>query len=318
MIKPSITIATRESQLALWQANWVKTCLEKIYPGIAVNFLGITTKADRMPYISLAEMGGKGLFVKELEEALLDGRADIAVHCVKDMPVDLPPDLHLPVVLVSDDPWDVFISNHYPNLAAMPAGAVVGTSSLRRQSLTLNARPDLVTRGLRGNVNTRLARLDAGEYDAIILAAAGLNRLGLAARARQVFNKNEFLPAPGQGVLGLECRINDPDTCQLIAPLQDVSTFIRVSAERAMCKRLGGGCYVPIASFAETEAGVLVLRGLVASLDGATVLRAETRGAHANPEILGINVAEELLALGAKEILQNVAKQLADENDHKK
>jgi hydroxymethylbilane synthase len=318
MIKQSIIIATRESQLAHWQANWVKTSLENIYPGLIVNFLGITTKADKMPYISLAEMGGKGLFVKELEEALLDGRADVAVHCVKDMPVDLPPDLHMPVVLVSDDPWDVLISNRYSSLNEMPPGAVVGTSSLRRQSLTLHARPDLVTRGLRGNVITRLTRLDNGEYDAIILAAAGLNRLGLAARARQVFNKNEFLPAPGQGVLGLECRINDPKTNKLIAPLQDTFSFIRVSAERAMCKRLGGGCHVPIASFAENEHGELVLRGLVASLDGVTVLRAEARGVNENPEILGINVAKELLALGAKEILQDVAKKLADENDHKK
>jgi hydroxymethylbilane synthase len=316
MIKESITIATRESHLALWQANWVKTCLQNIYPELAVNFLRITTQADKMPYVSLAEMGGKGLFVKELEEALLDGRADVAVHCVKDMPVDLPPGLCMPVVLASDEPWDAFISNRYSSLDTLPAGAVVGTSSLRRQSLTCYLRPDVVTRGLRGNVNTRLERLDKGEYDAIILALAGLSRLGLSQRARQVFNKKEFLPAGGQGVLGLECRINDPEMLALIAPLQDEFTFIRITAERAMCKRLGGGCHVPVASFAEKNNGKLVLQGLVASLNGNTVLRVEAEDTLKNPEILGIFVAEELLKQGAKEILQAVAKTMADKHDN--
>jgi hydroxymethylbilane synthase len=316
MIKQSITIATRESQLALWQANWVKTALIKLYPGLTVNFLGITTQADKMPYISLAEIGGKGLFVKELEEALLAGRADLAVHCVKDMPVDLPADLCLPVVLASDAPWDVFVSNRYATLAALPAGAVVGTSSLRRQSLILHARPDVATRGLRGNVNTRLKRLDDGDYDAIILAAAGLDRLGLQQRARQVFNKNEFLPAVGQGVLGLECRSNDLLTLNMIAPLQDDFTFTRITAERAMCKRLGGGCHVPVASFAEKNADGLVLHGLVASLDGATILRSDATDSLENAEILGISVAEDLLRQGAKEILQAVALSMVNKHDH--
>jgi hydroxymethylbilane synthase len=307
MIKESITIATRESPLALWQANFVKTSLEKIYPDLTVHLLGMTTSADKMPYISLADIGGKGLFVKELETSLLEGRADIAVHCVKDMPTELPPGLSLPVVLASDEPWDVMVSNKYSSLQELPSGAVVGTSSLRRQSLTYYLRPDVSIKGLRGNVNTRLKRLDNGEYDAIILAAAGLNRLGLQSRARQIFSRDQFLPAVGQGVLGIECRSNDLVTQALIAPLQDDFTFQRITAERAMCRHLGGGCHVPVASFATLENDSLVLRGLVATLDGKEVLRAEAKNTLENAENLGIFVAEELLRQGAKEILKAVA-----------
>ena len=309
MSKKSLTIATRESPLALWQANWVKKCLENLYPELSVHLLGMTTQADRMPYVSLAEIGGKGLFVKELEEALLDGRADIAVHSVKDMPVDLPPGLSMPVMLAREEPWDVMVSNRYPTLESLPQAAVVGTSSLRRQTQLLFARPDVTIRGLRGNVNTRLAKLDNNEFDAIILAAAGLNRLGLQARITQVFSKELFLPAVGQGVLGIECRSNDLAAQVLIAPLQDELTYIRVTAERAMCRRLGGGCHVPVASFAEIVDDKLFLRGLVGSLDGSIVLQAQEQKSFAQADALGISVAEDLLSQGAAKILMAHQKQ---------
>jgi hydroxymethylbilane synthase len=315
MQKQSLTIATRASPLALWQANWVKSCLEKIYPGIVIDLLSITTKADKMPYISLSEIGGKGLFVKELEESILDGRADIAVHCIKDMPVDLPPDLSLAVALAADEPWDVLVSNEYATFASLPKGAIVGTSSLRRQSLVLHWRPDLTVRGLRGNINTRLARLDQGEYDAIILAAAGLNRLDLQARVTQVFGREEFLPAMCQGVLGIECRTNDLPTRNLIAPLQDNLSFTRVTAERAMCRQLGGGCHVPVASFAEINNNNIILRGLVTSLDGVTLLQAQAENTLENAEILGIAVANDLLKQGAKKILAAAASLMVKKNE---
>lgn len=307
MSKKSLIIATRESPLALWQANWVKKRLEEIYPELSVQLLGITTQADKMPYISLAEVGGKGLFVKELEEALLDKRADIAVHSVKDMPVDLPPSLSFPVVLAREEPWDVMVSNEYVALKDLPAGAIVGTSSLRRQSLLLHLRPDLITRGLRGNVNTRLAKLDKKEFDAIILAAAGLNRLGLQSRVTQILSKDQFLPAVGQGVLGIECREDDAATQTLIAPLQDAVTYTCVIAERALCRHLGGGCHVPVASFAEAHAGKIELRGLVASLDGSIVLQAQAEKSFADAEALGIAVAEDLIKQGAKKILNAIS-----------
>jgi hydroxymethylbilane synthase len=310
MSKKSLIIATRESPLALWQANWVKKCLEKDNPQLSVQLLGITTQADRLPYVSLAEIGGKGLFVKELEEALLDRRADIAVHSVKDMPVDLPSGLILPVVLTRESPWDVLVSNDYLSLESLPAGAIVGTASLRRQSQLLHLRPDLITRGIRGNVNTRLAKLDKKEFAAIILAQAGLNRLGLQSRITQVLDKNQFLPAVGQGVLGIECRVDDSATQALIAPLKDDSTYLCITAERAMCRRLGGGCHVPVASFAEISAGKITLRGLVASLDGKKILQAQAEKSLSETESLGISVAEDLLNQGAGTILAAINKEI--------
>jgi hydroxymethylbilane synthase len=315
MSKTVLTIATRESPLALWQANWVKKCLENIHPQLQVHLLGMTTQADRMPYISLADMGGKGLFVKELEDALLSGRADIAVHCVKDVPVNLPASLCLPVVLTGEEPWDVFISNNFSSLETLPPGAVVGTSSLRRQSLIHFLRPDVTTRGIRGNVNTRLARLDRGEFDAIILAAAGINRLGLQARITQVFSGDDFLPAVGQGVLGIECREDDAEVIALISPLQNSLTYQRILAERSLCRRLGGSCHVPIASFAEVDAEGIRLRGIVADPDGSTVLRAERRMLHADAETLGIEVADDLLKQGADKILLAITRQNQDKHD---
>jgi hydroxymethylbilane synthase len=226
------------------------------------------------------------------------------------MPVDLPSGLILPVVLTRESPWDVLVSNDYLSLESLPAGAIVGTASLRRQSQLLHLRPDLITRGIRGNVNTRLAKLDKKEFAAIILAQAGLNRLGLQSRITQVLDKNQFLPAVGQGVLGIECRVDDSATQALIAPLKDDSTYLCITAERAMCRRLGGGCHVPVASFAEISAGKITLRGLVASLDGKKILQAQAEKSLSETESLGISVAEDLLNQGAGTILAAINKEI--------
>lgn len=303
MKKSHLTIATRESPLALWQANWVKEHLEMIHPGLSIQLLGMTTSADRMLSIPLTEVGGKGLFVKELEEALLDGRADIAVHSMKDVPMDLPEGLCLPVMCVREDVRDALVSNLYSELALLPPQAKVGTSSLRRQSQLHALRPDLNLLNLRGNVHTRLSRLDSGEYSAIILAAAGLKRLGLQQRIKYFFNIEEILPAAGQGVLGIECRSDDAHTQDLISLLNHAETNDCVTAERAMCKRLGGSCQVPIGAYAEMVEKKIKLRGLVASVDGAVIVRAEKLGAPSRAETLGEKVADELLRQGAKEIL---------------
>lgn len=307
MQKKSLIIATRESPLALWQANWVKAALEKAHPPLSIQLLSMTTQADRMPYISLTEMGGKGLFVKELDEAVLNGHADLAVHCVKDMPMTLPAGLCMPVVCKREEPWDVMVSDKWTSLDDLPTGAVVGTSSLRRRSLLLAWRPDVNTEALRGNVNTRLAKLAKGEYDAIILAAAGLKRLGLTAKITQVFNSDQFLPAAGQGVLGLECREDDMETQALIAPLQDEQSFICISAERALCQRLNAGCQMPVASFAEIKKDKIFLRGLVANVDGSLILRAQHEGVLSAPQEIGILAADDLLSQGADKILKSIA-----------
>lgn len=306
MKNAQLTIATRESPLALWQANWVKTRLEQLHPHLAVKLLGLTTQADRLPYISLAEIGGKGLFVKELEEALLDGRADIAVHCMKDMPVDLPPGLCMPVICEREEPWDVFISNAYASLEDLPAMSVVGTSSLRRQSQLLALRPDIEIKALRGNVNTRLAKLDSNEYSAIILASAGIRRLGFQMRIRQILSGDHFLPSAGQGALGIECRAADHEVQALIAMLNDPLTNTCVSAERAMCRQLRAGCQVPVAALAHLHQDNIIMRGMVATVDGKKVLRASQV---TKPELAvaaGIVVANELLDQGAEEILQDL------------
>lgn len=306
MTKKSLTIATRESPLALWQANWIKTKLVERYPKLDVQLLGMTTRADRLPYVSLAEIGGKGLFVKELEIALLNGEADIAVHSMKDMPVDLPEGLCLPVMCVREEPADAFVSNNYSSLGELPQGAIVGTSSVRRRSILVSLRPDLEIKGLRGNVNTRLARLDSGDFAAIILAAAGLKRLGLNSRIAQTLNVDQFLPAPGQGVLGIECREDDVETQELIAFLKDDESYICVTAERAMCRQLGGGCQLPLAAFAEIKNNKLKLRGLVASLDGKIILEAEKEANVLHAEQVGIAVAKDLLGQGANDILESL------------
>lgn len=299
----TIRIATRKSALALWQAEHVADALRGLYPELGIEIVGMTTKGDKILDAPLAKVGGKGLFVKELEQGMLDGIADIAVHSMKDVPVDFPPGLHLAVILEREDPRDAFVSNRYEGLEDLPEGACVGTSSLRRQCQLVARRPDLLVKPLRGNVNTRLARLDDGDYDAIILAAAGLTRLGFAERIRSRLATEDSLPAIGQGAIGIECRIDDQRTNARIAALHHADTATRVWAERAMNERLQGGCQVPIAGHAELFGDELYLRGLVGTPEGDRVLRAERRGPRRDAETLGQGVADELLGQGAEEIL---------------
>ncbi|WP_417702274.1 hydroxymethylbilane synthase [Pseudomonas sp.] len=301
-----IRIATRKSALALWQAEHVKARLEQAHPGLKVSLVPMVSRGDKLLDAPLAKIGGKGLFVKELETALLENEADIAVHSMKDVPMDFPEGLGLYCICEREDPRDAFVSNTYASLDALPPGSVVGTSSLRRQAQLLARRPDLKIRFLRGNVNTRLAKLDAGEYDAIILAAAGLIRLGFEERIRSSISAEDSLPAGGQGAVGIECRSADSDVHALLAPLHHRETALRVTAERALNKHLNGGCQVPIACYALLEDDQLWLRGLVGQPDGGLLLRAEDRAASSDAEALGVRVAEALLAQGADAILQAV------------
>lgn len=298
-----LRIATRKSQLALWQAEYVASMLTQAHPGLRVQLVKMSTQGDKILDTPLAKVGGKGLFVKELEQGLLTGDADIAVHSMKDVPVELPPGLHLPVICPREDPRDAFVSNSIDTFETLPQGARVGTSSLRRQCQLRAQRPDLEIRDLRGNVNTRLKKLDEGEYDAIILAAAGLKRLGFEARIREALAPELSLPAIGQGAVGIECRSDDPEVNELISPLHHAVTATRVTAERAMNARLQGGCQVPIAGFAVLEHGVLLLRGLVGEPDGSTIVHGEIAGPPENAEELGVVLAEDLLSRGADRIL---------------
>ncbi len=301
-----IRIATRKSALALWQAEYVKACPEQAHPGLLVSLVPMVSRGDKLLDAPLAKIGGKGLFVKELETALLDNQADIAVHSMKDVPMDFPEGLGLFCICEREDPRDAFVSNTFASLDELPAGSVVGTSSLRRQAQLLALRPDLKIHFLRGNVNTRLAKLDAGEYDAIILAAAGLIRLGFGARIRASISVEASLPAGGQGAVGIECRSADAEIHALLAPLHHRETALRVTAERALNKHLNGGCQVPIACYALLEDEQLWLRGLVGQPDGGLLLRAEGRAPAADAEALGVQVAEALLAQGASAILAAV------------
>jgi hydroxymethylbilane synthase len=301
-----IVIATRESPLALWQAYFVRDALEAMHRGIEVEILGMTSRGDQVLEVPLSKVGGKGLFVKELETALLDGSAHIAVHSMKDVPMEFPDGLELGVICEREEPTDAFVSNRYDSLEALPAGAVVGTSSLRRECQLRERRPDLEVTFLRGNVNTRLRKLDEGQYDAIILACAGLIRLEMAGRIRSRIPVEQSLPAGGQGAVGIELRSDDPRTRDLLAPLHHGPTAERVRAERALNRRLQGGCEVPIAAFAVHEGEQLWLRGLVGRPDGSSTLRAEARGPVDAPEALGFAVADELLAAGAADILAEV------------
>ncbi len=305
-MKRNLKIATRKSPLALWQANYVKDRLLAEHNDLDVELVTMTTQGDKILDTPLAKIGGKGLFVKELEQGMLAGDADIAVHSMKDVPMDLPPGFALPVICERETPFDAFVSNQYETLEALPQGARVGTSSLRRSSQLLQQRPDLEIRSLRGNVQTRLSKLDSGEFDAIILAAAGLVRLKLEDRIRHTIAAETILPAVGQGAVGIECREDDADTMALIAFLKDEPTFIRVSAERAFNHRLEGGCQVPIAAYAVLENNELWLRGLVASLNGQTVISGERRGTMDQAEAMGVSLAEELLVNGAEAILRNL------------
>jgi len=304
MKNPVLRIATRQSQLALWQAEYVASMLTRAHPGLRVELMKMTTQGDKILDTPLAKVGGKGLFVKELEQGLLSGSADIAVHSMKDVPVELPEGLHLPVICPREDPRDAFVSTTYAALEMLPQGARVGTSSLRRQCQLRALRPDLAILDLRGNVNTRLQKLDDDHYDAVILAAAGLKRLGFEARIREALAPEVSLPAIGQGAVGIECRADDPAVNELIAPLHDRHTATRVIAERAMNARLQGGCQVPIAGFATIEHGVLLLRGLVGEPDGSQIVRGEIAGPPENAEEMGEVLAEDLLSRGADRILE--------------
>lgn len=304
-----VRIATRKSALALWQANFVKAELEAAHPGLQVELVPMSTQGDKILDTPLAKIGGKGLFVKELETAMLEGRADIAVHSMKDVPVDFPEGLMLHTICQREDPRDAFVSTTYQQLADLPQGAVVGTSSLRRQCQIKAMRPDLQIKDLRGNVNTRLAKLDAGEFDAIILASAGLIRLGFEARIASFLEVGTSLPANGQGAVGIECRSDDLVVQQLLAPLEHKETRICVLAERAMNRKLQGGCQVPIGAFAVLQQNELWLRGLVGQLDGSEILRSEIKGEATQAEQLGTQLAEQLLALGADRILDAVYRQ---------
>ncbi|HCM06664.1 MAG TPA: hydroxymethylbilane synthase [Oceanospirillales bacterium] len=302
----TLRIATRKSPLAMWQAEHVKSRLLALNPELTVELITFTTKGDIILDTPLAKIGGKGLFVKELEVAMLAGDADIAVHSMKDVPMEFPEGLELGVILERETPTDAFVSNNFKSLEELPQGAVVGTSSLRRQCQLQAKRPDLVIRSLRGNVQTRLGKLDSGEFDAIILASAGLLRLEMESRIAQYLTPEVSLPAGGQGAVGIELRSNDAATLELLKPLQDDTTAYRVTAERAMNRRLEGGCQVPIACYAEENNGELWLRGLVGSVDGKQMLTTEHRGPVAEAEALGIKAAEDLLGQGADKILAEV------------
>ncbi|GGZ10888.1 MAG: hydroxymethylbilane synthase [Shewanella sp.] len=306
MSENCIRIATRKSPLAMWQAEFVKAELERIHPGLVVELLPMSTKGDVILDTPLAKVGGKGLFVKELEVAMLEGQADIAVHSMKDVPVEFPEGLGLEVICKREDPRDAFVSNKYQHIEELPQGAVVGTSSLRRQCQLRERRPDLIIKDLRGNVGTRLSKLDAGDYDAIILAAAGLIRLELKERIASFIPAEDSLPANGQGAVGIECRTDDERVKALLAPLEHKETRYRVLAERAMNTRLEGGCQVPIGAYAEIDGDDMLLRGLVGNPDGSQVIRGEVKGHKLDAVALGNSLAEELLSKGAKTILDAV------------
>lgn len=310
----TINIATRQSPLALWQAEHIKTRLEQLYPNMSVNLVPMVTKGDKILDTPLAKIGGKGLFVKELEQALLEKRADIAVHSLKDVPMSLPDGLTLGAYCERERPTDAFVSNQFTSLDNLPYGAKLGTSSLRRQCQIQQQRPDLQIISLRGNVGTRLAKLDAGEYDAIILATSGLMRLGLDERIRHELDPDICLPAVGQGALAIECRADDMATLDLLKPLNHDISKICVIAERAMNRQLQGGCQVPIAGFATLENGQLLLKGRVGSLDGKILLKSQlseslTENLSDNiaiAEKLGIRIANDLLSQGADKILAEI------------
>lgn len=301
-----VRIATRKSPLALWQAEYVAARLRAAFPELAVELLPMTTRGDKLLDAPLAKLGGKGLFVKELEQSLLDGQADLAVHSMKDVPVELPHSLHIAAILEREDPRDAFVSSRFAGLDDLPDDAVVGTSSLRRQCQLRVRLPKVRWVNLRGNVNTRLGKLDTRECDAIVLAAAGLKRLGLERAITQVLPSEVCLPAIGQGALGIECRRDDQRVHGILEVLHDAPTAICVQAERALNERLQGGCQVPIAGYAVWNDDAIHLRGLVASADGGIVLRHEQRGAPSDVRQLGFAVADSLLEQGADRILKDL------------
>lgn len=311
-MKNKIVIGTRGSRLALWQAEWVKAELQKRNPGLAVELNKIKTTGDKILDVPLAKVGGKGLFVKEIEEALLRGEADIAVHSMKDVPTEFPAGLHLAVICEREDPRDAFIAPmkdgtfRFQNFSSLPQGATLGTSSLRRSCQLLSIRPDLKITQLRGNLETRFRKLDEGQFDAMILAFAGVKRLGWSGRITEAIDTKVSLPAIGQGAVGIECRIDDEFINRLIAPLNHSATSTCVRAERALLKKLEGGCQVPIAAHARLVDGKIVIDGLVGSVTGDRIIKDRVEGDPAGAEALGVKLAEVLLAKGAKEILDEV------------
>ena len=303
----TLVIASRESRLALWQAEHVRSALHKLYPSCDVRILGMTTRGDQILDRALSKVGGKGLFVKELENALADGRADLAVHSLKDVPMTLPEGFALPVILAREDPRDAFVSAQYASLDDLPPGAVVGTSSLRREAMLRARYPHLEVKPLRGNLDTRLMKLDRGDYAAIILAAAGLKRLGLADRIRALVEPADSLPAAGQGALGIEIRADRAELAAWLAPLHDTRTALAVEAERAVSRALGGSCEVPLAAYACWHGDVLELRGIVSTPDGKRMLAAHASATPSDPDAaraLGMQVASELEQQGAQQIVR--------------
>ena len=305
-MRKEIRIGTRASALALWQAEWVKTELEKKYPGMTVSLTKIKTTGDKILDVPLAQVGGKGLFVKEIEEAMLEGEIDIAVHSMKDVPTFFPDGLHLSCITKREDPRDALLTRNNVTFNNLPKGANVGTSSLRRQAQLMHVRPDFVIHQLRGNVDTRLRKLKEGQFDAIILAAAGVKRLGLADNVSEYIDPEISLPAIGQGALGIECRVDDRELNDLIAFFNHAETRTCVTGERALLRRLEGGCQVPIACYGQIKGGALHLTGLVGSVDGKRIIKDSLEGAPEKAEKLGVTLAEKLLSRGADVILREV------------
>ncbi|NOX79804.1 MAG: hydroxymethylbilane synthase [Deltaproteobacteria bacterium] len=305
-MKKEIKIGTRASLLAVTQSTWVKNRIEQQHPGTSVELVKITTKGDKILDVPLAKVGGKGLFVKEIEDALLDGRADLAVHSMKDVPAELPDGLRIAIVPAREVPLDAFVSVRFASFDELPAGARVGTSSLRRKSQLAGLRPDLAIEDLRGNLDTRLRKLDEGRYDAIILAGAGLNRLGMQERITSFFQPEQMLPAIGQGALGIELREADGELLDGLMFLHHPETAVTVAAERAFLLRLEGGCQVPIGGHATLAAGRVTLTGLIASVDGKRVLKEQASAPAAEAEELGCRLADKLLGQGARAILEEV------------
>jgi hydroxymethylbilane synthase len=298
-----LIIASRESRLAMWQAEHVRAALQQLYPRCQVSILGMTTRGDQILDRALSKVGGKGLFIKELEAALIEGRADLAVHSMKDVPVDLAPDFTLAATMTREDPRDAFVSNHHADLASLPPGAVVGTSSLRREAQIRRRHPHLVVQPLRGNLDTRLRKLDAGDYAAIVLAAAGLKRLGMAERIRAILPPSESLPAAGQGALAIEVMAHRKDMIEWLRPFDHAETSACVRAERAISRALGGSCTVPLAAYAEIDAGRLRLRARVASPDGTQYVESDALGAIEDADAMAAAASNDLLARGADRIL---------------
>lgn len=303
-----IVIVSRESRLAMWQAEYVQALLKKAHPNLQFEILGTTTKGDEILNQPLSTIGGKGLFIKELEVAMQAGKAQLAVHSMKDVPMELPNGFLLPIIFGRENPLDAFVSNHFEKLTDLPKGAVVGTSSLRREAQLRRNFPHLTIKSLRGNLDTRLKKLDQGQFDAIILACAGLVRLGLKSRIRAVLSAEESLPAPGQGALGVEILADSPEILKLLKPLADEKTAACVKAERIVSKILGGSCQVPLGAFAQLDGNALFLRAFVASPDGKDFLRAEIKGDKNDAQRLGESVASELLAKGADHILKKIVR----------